>query len=61
MFILKRENPSNVQAAESSTTRMTLLPVLSGDYVSQLNMYSQRTFEEVNYTNTRNGDAHAPV
>ncbi|XP_061221841.1 interferon-induced, double-stranded RNA-activated protein kinase isoform X6 [Neopsephotus bourkii] len=55
------ESPSNTQAAELSTTQMTLLPVQSGDYVSQLNTYSQRTLQRVNYPNTRTGDAHAPV
>ncbi|NXD66161.1 E2AK2 kinase, partial [Eolophus roseicapillus] len=56
------ESPSNMQAAELPTTRVTLLPVPSGDYVSQLNMYSQRTLQIVDYPNKkRTGDAHAPV
>ncbi|XP_033916178.1 interferon-induced, double-stranded RNA-activated protein kinase isoform X2 [Melopsittacus undulatus] len=54
------ESPSNTQAAELPT-RMTLLPVLSGDYVSQLNTYSQMTLQRVAYSKTRAGDAHAPV
>ncbi|KAM9563129.1 interferon-induced, double-stranded RNA-activated protein kinase isoform 5-T5 [Guaruba guarouba] len=61
MIEKQTESPSNTQAAELLTTRMTLLPVLSGDYVSQLNMYSQRTLQRVDYPNKCTGDAHAPV
>uniref|UniRef100_A0A8B9GJ09 Interferon-induced, double-stranded RNA-activated protein kinase n=1 Tax=Amazona collaria TaxID=241587 RepID=A0A8B9GJ09_9PSIT len=61
MIEKQTESPSNTQAAELSTTRMTLLPVLSGDYVSQLNMYSQKTLHRVDYPNKCTGDAHAPV
>ncbi|KAM9017945.1 interferon-induced, double-stranded RNA-activated protein kinase isoform 3-T5 [Ara ararauna] len=61
MIEKQTESPSNTQAAELLTTRMTLLPVLSGDYVSQLNIYSQRTLQRVDYPNKCTGDAHAPV
>ncbi|XP_062485516.1 interferon-induced, double-stranded RNA-activated protein kinase isoform X9 [Pezoporus occidentalis] len=61
MIEKRPESPSNTQAAELPTTQMTLLPVQSGDYVSQLNVYSQRTLQRVDYPNTRTGDAHAPV
>ncbi|KAM4679080.1 interferon-induced, double-stranded RNA-activated protein kinase isoform 2-T2 [Amazona ochrocephala] len=61
MIEKQTESPSNTEAAELSTTRMTLLPVLSGDYVSQLNMYSQKTLHRVDYPNKCTGDAHAPV
>ncbi|XP_061327038.1 interferon-induced, double-stranded RNA-activated protein kinase isoform X4 [Pezoporus flaviventris] len=61
MIEKRPESPSNTQAAELPTIQMTLLPVQSGDYVSQLNTYSQRTLQRVDYPNTRTGDAHAPV
>ncbi|KAM6433426.1 interferon-induced, double-stranded RNA-activated protein kinase [Rhynochetos jubatus] len=52
------ENPSNTQDAELMTT----LPVSASDYVSLLNMYSQRTLQIVDYPKkTRTGDAHAPM
>uniref|UniRef100_A0A8D0KSE7 Eukaryotic translation initiation factor 2 alpha kinase 2 n=1 Tax=Strix occidentalis caurina TaxID=311401 RepID=A0A8D0KSE7_STROC len=56
------ESPSNVQAAELMTTQATLLPVPASNYVSLLNMYSQRTLQIVDYPNKeRTGDAHAPI
>uniref|UniRef100_A0A8C0F7G8 Eukaryotic translation initiation factor 2 alpha kinase 2 n=1 Tax=Bubo bubo TaxID=30461 RepID=A0A8C0F7G8_BUBBB len=56
------ESPSNVQAAELMTTQATLLPVPASNYVSLLNMYSQRTLQIVDYPNKeRTGDAHAPM
>uniref|UniRef100_A0A672U881 Eukaryotic translation initiation factor 2 alpha kinase 2 n=1 Tax=Strigops habroptila TaxID=2489341 RepID=A0A672U881_STRHB len=56
------ESPSNMQAAELPATRMITLPVLSDDYVSLLNMYSQKTLQLVDYRNKKSiGDAHAPV
>ncbi|XP_052661359.1 interferon-induced, double-stranded RNA-activated protein kinase isoform X3 [Harpia harpyja] len=56
------ESPSNMQASELMTTQTTLLPVPANDYVSQLNMYSQRTLQIVDYPNTKcTGEAHAPM
>lgn len=56
------ESPPNMQAAELRTTRMALLPVPDSDYVSLLNMYSQRTLQIVDYPNKKfTGDAHAPM
>ncbi|XP_009282062.1 PREDICTED: interferon-induced, double-stranded RNA-activated protein kinase [Aptenodytes forsteri] len=55
------ESPSNMQAAELMTTPVTLSPVPASDYVSLLNMYSQRTFQIVDYPAKRTGDAHAPM
>ncbi|KFQ44537.1 Interferon-induced, double-stranded RNA-activated protein kinase, partial [Nestor notabilis] len=56
------KSSSNMQAAELPATRVTLPPVPSSDYVSLLNMYSQRTLQPVCYSNkNRTGDAHAPV
>ncbi|XP_064301944.1 interferon-induced, double-stranded RNA-activated protein kinase [Phalacrocorax carbo] len=56
------ETPSNTQAAELLTTQATLFHVLSGDYVSMLNRYSQKTLQTVDYTTgKRTGDAHAPI
>uniref|UniRef100_A0A8D0EX17 Eukaryotic translation initiation factor 2 alpha kinase 2 n=1 Tax=Strix occidentalis caurina TaxID=311401 RepID=A0A8D0EX17_STROC len=44
------------------TTQATLLPVPASNYVSLLNMYSQRTLQIVDYPNKeRTGDAHAPM
>uniref|UniRef100_A0A663N572 Eukaryotic translation initiation factor 2 alpha kinase 2 n=1 Tax=Athene cunicularia TaxID=194338 RepID=A0A663N572_ATHCN len=58
----RSESPSDVQAAELMTTQATLLPVPASDYVSLLNMYSQRTLQIVDYPNKeRTGDAHAPL
>ncbi|XP_010179259.1 PREDICTED: interferon-induced, double-stranded RNA-activated protein kinase-like [Mesitornis unicolor] len=56
------ENPSNIQAAELTTSPVTLLPASAHDYVSLLNVYSQRTHCLVDYTNIkRTGDDHAPT
>uniref|UniRef100_A0A8C0BR15 Eukaryotic translation initiation factor 2 alpha kinase 2 n=1 Tax=Buteo japonicus TaxID=224669 RepID=A0A8C0BR15_9AVES len=56
------ESPSNMQASELMTTQTTLLPVPANDYVSQLNIYSQRTLQIVDYPNTKcTGEAHAPI
>ncbi|XP_049687382.1 interferon-induced, double-stranded RNA-activated protein kinase isoform X4 [Accipiter gentilis] len=56
------ESPSNMQASELMTTQTTLLPVPANDYVSQLNVYSQRTLQIVDYPNTKcTGEAHAPM
>ncbi|NWY57686.1 E2AK2 kinase, partial [Chionis minor] len=56
------QSPSTMQAAEVGTTPVTLSPVSAGDYVSQLNMYSQRTLQKVEYPNRNcTGAAHAPM
>ncbi|NWH48594.1 E2AK2 kinase, partial [Fregata magnificens] len=56
------ESPSNVQAAGLMTSPVTLLPVPPNDYVSLLNIYSQKTLQIVDYPNkNRTGNAHAPM
>ncbi|XP_009976858.1 PREDICTED: interferon-induced, double-stranded RNA-activated protein kinase-like, partial [Tauraco erythrolophus] len=56
------ESPSNMEAAELLTTPVTLLPVSASDYVSMLNMYSQKALQIVDYPfKERTGDAHAPI
>ncbi|XP_058692978.1 interferon-induced, double-stranded RNA-activated protein kinase [Poecile atricapillus] len=56
------ESPSNMAAAELTTTQTTSSPALDKDYVSLLNIFSQRTHQIVDYPNkTRTGDAHAPM
>ncbi|KFV89217.1 Interferon-induced, double-stranded RNA-activated protein kinase, partial [Fulmarus glacialis] len=56
------ESPSNKQDAELMTSPGTLLPGPASDYVSQLNVYAQKTSQIVDYPNkTRTGDAHAPT
>ncbi|KAM9273017.1 interferon-induced, double-stranded RNA-activated protein kinase isoform 1-T4 [Cariama cristata] len=56
------ETPSNMQAAELMTAQVNLSAVQPSDYVSLLNMYSQRTLQIVDYPDKkRTGDAHAPV
>ncbi|NWT12675.1 E2AK2 kinase, partial [Vireo altiloquus] len=57
-----RKSPSNTAAAELTTTQPTLSPALDKDYVSLLNIFSQKTLHVVDYPNkTRTGDAHAPT
>ncbi|NXJ17927.1 E2AK2 kinase, partial [Dicrurus megarhynchus] len=62
-MIKKQHNsPSNMAAAELTTTQRTVSPALEKDYVSLLNTFSQRTLQIVDYPNkTRTGDAHAPM
>ncbi|NXH58722.1 E2AK2 kinase, partial [Rhabdornis inornatus] len=56
------ESSSNTAAAELRTTQTTSSPALDEDYISQLNIYSQKMCQMVNYhKNTCTGDAHAPV
>ncbi|NXB32546.1 E2AK2 kinase, partial [Eulacestoma nigropectus] len=58
----QHKSPSNMAAAELTTTQTTLSPALDKDYVSLLNIFSQRTLQVVDYPNkTRAGDAHAPT
>ncbi|XP_041333111.1 interferon-induced, double-stranded RNA-activated protein kinase [Pyrgilauda ruficollis] len=61
--IIKKEHksPSNVEAAELMTAQTTSSPALNKDYVSLLNIFSQKTRHIVQYPNTRTGDAHAPT
>ncbi|KAJ7403545.1 hypothetical protein WISP_150326 [Willisornis vidua] len=54
------QSPSNMEAAESAATRTTS-PELDRDYVSLLNIFSQRELQIVEYPYTRTGDAHAPI
>lgn len=49
-------------AAELATTQTTSSPALGKDYVSLLNIFSQKMLQIVDYPNkTRTGDAHAPT
>ncbi|NXM40280.1 E2AK2 kinase, partial [Gymnorhina tibicen] len=58
----QRKSSSNMAAAELTTTQTTLSPALDKDYVSLLNIFSQKTLQAVDYPNkTRTGDAHAPT
>nr|XP_009932715.1 PREDICTED: interferon-induced, double-stranded RNA-activated protein kinase [Opisthocomus hoazin] len=58
----KPESPSNMQPAELMTTPVTVPPVPGNDFVSILNMYSQKSLQKVDYPNKeRTGDAHAPM
>ncbi|XP_033368513.1 interferon-induced, double-stranded RNA-activated protein kinase isoform X1 [Parus major] len=62
--IIKKQpkSPSNMEAAELTTTQTTSSPALDKDYVSLLNVFSQRTHQDVDYPRkTRTGDAHAPT
>ncbi|XP_028939583.1 interferon-induced, double-stranded RNA-activated protein kinase, partial [Antrostomus carolinensis] len=60
--MIQKQTTSSMQAAELMTTPVTLSPVLSSDYVSLLNIYSQKTLHIVDYPNKkRTGDAHAPM
>ncbi|NXC64672.1 E2AK2 kinase, partial [Aleadryas rufinucha] len=62
MIEKQHKNPSNMAAAELTTTQPTLSHALDKDYVSLLNIFSQRTLQIVDYPNkTRTGDAHAPT
>ncbi|KAM6407266.1 interferon-induced, double-stranded RNA-activated protein kinase isoform 2-T3 [Pluvialis apricaria] len=56
------QSPSTMQTAELMTTPVTLSPVSATDYISQLNIYSQRTLQKVDYPNRNcTGAAHAPM
>ncbi|NXY48648.1 E2AK2 kinase, partial [Ceuthmochares aereus] len=56
------ESPSNMQAAELVTIPVTLPPVPDSDYVSRLNIFSQRTRRLVDYSKKQcSGGAHAPM
>ncbi|XP_010119648.1 PREDICTED: interferon-induced, double-stranded RNA-activated protein kinase [Chlamydotis macqueenii] len=56
------ESHSDTQAAELTTSPVTLSPVPGSDYVSLLNTYSQKSLQIVDYPNRkRTGDAHAPM
>ncbi|XP_041260310.1 interferon-induced, double-stranded RNA-activated protein kinase isoform X2 [Onychostruthus taczanowskii] len=61
MIKKEHKSPSNVEAAELTTTQTTSSPALNKDYVSLLNIFSQKTRHIVHYPNTRTGDAHAPT
>jgi len=51
-----------MQPAELMTTPVTVPPVPGNDFVSILNMYSQKSLQKVDYPNKeRTGDAHAPM
>ncbi|XP_059697335.1 interferon-induced, double-stranded RNA-activated protein kinase [Haemorhous mexicanus] len=61
----QHKSPSNTAAAELTTTQTTSTtssPAQDKDYVSLLNIFSQRTGYIVDYPNkTRTGDAHVPT
>ncbi|NXO08703.1 E2AK2 kinase, partial [Oriolus oriolus] len=62
MIEKQHKSPSNVAAAELTTTQTTLSHALDKDYVSLLNIFSQRTLQIVDYPNKScTGDAHAPT
>ncbi|CAN8203603.1 unnamed protein product [Coccothraustes coccothraustes] len=65
MIEKQQKSPSNMAAAELTTTQTTSTtssPALGKDYVSLLNIFSQRTGYIVDYPNkTRTGDAHVPT
>ncbi|KFQ79942.1 Interferon-induced, double-stranded RNA-activated protein kinase, partial [Phoenicopterus ruber ruber] len=62
MIAKQPQSPPNTQTAELVTSPVTSPAVSASDYVSQLNTYSQRTLQIVDYPNKkRTGDAHAPV
>lgn len=49
-------------AAEIRTSQPTSSPPLDKDFVSLLNVYSQRTRQMIDYTNVaRDGDPHVPM
>ncbi|KAM7060972.1 interferon-induced, double-stranded RNA-activated protein kinase isoform 2-T2 [Acridotheres tristis] len=61
-MIKKQDSPSNVAAEELGTTQTTSSSASDKDYVSLLNIYSQRRSRIVDYRkNTCTGDAHAPT
>ncbi|NXK27519.1 E2AK2 kinase, partial [Arenaria interpres] len=56
------QSPSTLQAAELNTSPVALLPASASDYVSLLNLYSQRTSQKVDYPDRNcTGAAHAPI
>ncbi|XP_009076434.1 PREDICTED: interferon-induced, double-stranded RNA-activated protein kinase, partial [Acanthisitta chloris] len=61
MIKAQSESPSNAQVAELMTTQPTVLPEPDGDYVSLLNIFSQRKSKIVDYPNKSTGEAHAPI
>ncbi|XP_062346234.1 interferon-induced, double-stranded RNA-activated protein kinase [Cinclus cinclus] len=62
MIEKQQESLSNMGAAELRTTQITSSPPLDKDYVSLLNIFSQKVCQMVDYTNrTRTGDDHAPI
>ncbi|XP_005043357.1 PREDICTED: interferon-induced, double-stranded RNA-activated protein kinase [Ficedula albicollis] len=62
MIEKQQESPSNTAAAELRTTQTTSSPPVDKDYVTLLNIYSQRNCQMVDYPNMiRTGDAHAPI
>ncbi|NWT50410.1 E2AK2 kinase, partial [Erythrocercus mccallii] len=62
MLEKQQKSPSNMAAAELMATQTTSSPTLDKDYVSLLNIYSQKKREIVDYTNKSwTGDPHAPT
>ncbi|NXI08730.1 E2AK2 kinase, partial [Irena cyanogastra] len=62
MIEKQHKSPSNITAAALTTTQTTSSPAVDKDYVSLLNIFSQRTGQIVDYPNkTRTGDAHVPT
>ncbi|XP_039574988.1 interferon-induced, double-stranded RNA-activated protein kinase isoform X1 [Passer montanus] len=61
MIEKQHNSSSNMAAAELATTQTTSSPAPDKDYVSLLNIFSQRSCQIVDYTKTCIGDAHAPT
>ncbi|XP_066172016.1 interferon-induced, double-stranded RNA-activated protein kinase [Sylvia atricapilla] len=62
MIEKQEKSLSNMAAAESTAAQTTSSPALDKDYVSLLNMFSQKMCLIVDYPNqTCTGDAHAPT
>ncbi|NWU40158.1 E2AK2 kinase, partial [Hylia prasina] len=62
MIEKQQKSPSDMATAELTTTQTTSSPALDKDYISLLNIFSQRMCLIVDYPNkTRTGDAHAPT
>ncbi|KAM4902497.1 interferon-induced, double-stranded RNA-activated protein kinase [Sylvia borin] len=62
MIEKQEKSLSNMAAAELTAAQTTSSPALDKDYVSLLNMFSQKMCLIVDYPNqTRTGDAHAPT
>ncbi|NXR79915.1 E2AK2 kinase, partial [Pycnonotus jocosus] len=62
MIEKQQKSPSDMAAAELTTTQRTSSPALDKDYVSLLNILSHKIHQIVDYPKqTRTGDAHAPT
>ncbi|NXM05591.1 E2AK2 kinase, partial [Tyrannus savana] len=60
--MIKKQSPSSMDAAALTTTQRISSPERDRDYVSLLNIVSQRELLQVDYPErNRTGDAHAPI